>query len=82
MSKSTETDTFRKLNAAMKNIDGDTKQIMKGMQAQIEYLMTKCKAWEETATELNNGKAVTLSDDRKKRIAGLFHGYRREPLAA
>ena len=63
------TDTFRKLNAAMNNVDGDTKQIMKGMQAQIEYLMAKCKAWEETAIELNNGKAVTLSDDRKKRIA-------------
>ena len=33
------TDTFKRLRAVMKDINGDNRQIIKTMQNQIEYLM-------------------------------------------
>ena len=34
-----QTDTFKRLRAVMKDINGDNRQIIKTMQDQIEYLM-------------------------------------------
>ncbi len=42
MSKTTQTDTFRRLKAVMKDIDGDHRQIIKCLQEQVEYLLEKC----------------------------------------
>ena len=33
------TDTFKRLRAVMKDINGDNRQVIKTMQNQIEYLM-------------------------------------------
>ena len=69
MSKTTETDAFRRLKAFMKDVDWDHRQIIKGLQDQVEYLLEKCKIVEEIAVEKNGGKAVVYSDDQKKRLA-------------
>ena len=34
-----QTDTFKRLRAVIKDINGDNRQIIKTMQNQIEYLM-------------------------------------------
>ena len=34
-----QTDTFKRLRAVMKDINGDNRQIIRTMQDQIEYLM-------------------------------------------
>lgn len=53
----------------MKDVDGDKRQIIRTLQNQVEYLLEKCKVYEEIALEKNNGKPVALSDNQKKRIA-------------
>jgi hypothetical protein len=69
MSKTAETNIFRRLNAIMKDVDGDKRQIIRTLQEQVEYLLEKCKVYEEIAVEKNDGKPVVLSDNQKKRIA-------------
>ena len=69
MSKTTETDTFRRLKAVMKDVDGDHRQIIKCLQEQVEYLLEKCRIVEEIAVEKNGGKAVVYSNEQKKRLA-------------
>lgn len=69
MSKTTETNTFRRLKAFMKDVDGDQRQIIKCLQDQVEYLLEKNRIYEEVAVEKNGGKQISLSDDQKKRLA-------------
>jgi len=53
----------------LKDADGDKRQIIKTLQDQVEYLLEKCKIYEEIAVEKNEGKQITLSEDQKKRLA-------------
>ncbi len=61
--------TFKRLNAVMKDIDGDNKQILRTMQDQIDYLLEKVDILEEIATEQNDGKRPEFSELQKKRLA-------------
>lgn len=47
------TDTFQRLNAVIKDINGDGTQIVRSMQDQIDYLLEKVDVLEEIATEKN-----------------------------
>lgn len=60
---------FKRLNAVMKDVDGENKQIVRKMQVQIEYLLEKVDILEEIVTEQNAGKRPELSEIQKKRLA-------------
>ncbi len=63
------TDTFKRLNAVMKDINGDSTQIVRTMQNQIDYLLEKVDILLEIATEQNDGKQPEFSETQKKRLA-------------
>ncbi len=63
------TDTFKRLQAAMKDINGDRTQLIRTQQDQIDYLREKVAVLEEIAMEKNGGKKPEFSDDQKKRLA-------------
>lgn len=57
MGKTTQTDTFKRLRAVMKDVNGDNRQIVRTLQDQVEYLLEKVAILEEIATEENGGKS-------------------------
>ncbi len=63
------TDTFKRLNAVMKDINEDSTQIVRTMQNQIDYLLEKVDILLEIATEQNDGKQPEFSETQKKRLA-------------
>ena len=63
------TDTLKRLNAVMKDINGDNTQILRTMQDQIDYLQEKVGILEEII-EVETGKErPEYSDEQKKRLA-------------
>lgn len=69
MGKTTQTDTFKRLSAVMKDVNGDNRQIVRTLQDQVEYLLEKIAILEEIATEENSGKVPVYSEAQKKRLA-------------
>ncbi len=69
MGKTTQTDTFKRLRAVMKDVNGDNRQIVRTLQDQVEYLLEKVAILEEIATEANGGKVPVYSEGQKKRLA-------------
>jgi len=69
MGKTTQTDTFKRLRAVMKDVNGDNRQIVRTLQDQVEYLLEKVAILEEIATEENGGKSPVYSEAQKKRLA-------------
>ena len=69
MSKTTQTDTFKRLRAVMKDVNGDNRQIVRTLQDQVEYLLEKVAILEKIATEENDGKVPVYSEAQKKRLA-------------
>ncbi|MDD2710296.1 MAG: hypothetical protein PHV34_20120 [Verrucomicrobiae bacterium] len=64
-----QTDTLKRLNAVMKDINGDNTQILRTMQDQIDYLQEKVGILEEII-EVETGKErPEYSDEQKKRLA-------------
>lgn len=69
MGKTTQTNTFKRLQAVMKDVNGDNRQIVKTLQDQVEYLLEKVAILEEIAIEENGGKISIYSETQKKRLA-------------
>lgn len=69
MGKTTRADTFKRLLAVMKDVNGDNRQIVRTLQDQVEYLFEKTAILEEIATEENGGKVPVYSEEQKKRLA-------------
>lgn len=64
-----QTDTLRRLNAVMKDINGDNAQILRSMQDQIDYLREKVDVLEEVLEEKTGKQQPELSEAQKKRLA-------------
>ena len=62
-----QTDTFRRLRAVMKDINGDNRQIIKTMQDQIDYLMEFIDIQGEILEEKTGRRQPELSVEQKKR---------------
>ena len=69
MGKTTQTDTFKRLRAVMKDVNGDNRQIVRTLQDQVEYLLEKVAILEEIATEENGGKVPVYSEAQQKWLA-------------
>ena len=63
------TDTFKRLRAVIKDINGDNRQIIKTMQDQIEYLMEFIDIQGEILEEKTGSRQPELSVEQKKRLA-------------
>ena len=63
------TDTFKRLRAVMKDVNGDHRQIIKTMQDQIDYLMEFIDIQREILEETIGHRQPELSEDQKKRLA-------------
>ena len=64
-----QTDTFKRLRAAIKDINGDNRQIIKTMQDQIDYLMEFIAIQGEILEEKTGSCQPELSIEQKKRLA-------------
>lgn len=64
-----QNDTFKRLRAVMKDVNGDHRQIIKTMQDQIDYLMEFVDIQGEILEEKTGHRHPELSDDQKKRLA-------------
>ena len=64
-----QNDTFKRLRAVMKDVNGDHRQIIKTMQDQIDYLMEFIDIQGEILEEKTGHRQPELSDDQKKRLA-------------
>ena len=64
-----QTDTFRRLRAVIKDVNGDHRQIIKTMQDQIEYLMEVTDIQGEILEEKTGSRQPELSVEQKKRLA-------------
>ena len=64
-----QTDTFKRLRAVMKDINGDHRQIIKTMQDQIDYLMEFIDIQGEILEEKTGSRQPELSVEQKKRLA-------------
>ena len=64
-----QTDTFKRLRAVIKDINGDNRQIIKTMQDQIEYLMEFIDIQCEILEEKTGSRQPELSAEQKKRLA-------------
>ena len=62
-------DTFKRLRAVMKDVNGDHRQIIKTMQDQIDYLMEFIEIQGEILEEKTGRRQPELSEDQKKRLA-------------
>ena len=62
-----QTDTFKRLRAVMKDINGDNRQIIRTMQDQIEYLMEFIDIQGEILKEKTGRHQPELSVEQKKR---------------
>ena len=61
-------DTFKRLRAVMKDINGDNRQIIKTMQNQINYLMEFIDIQGEILEEKTGSRQPELSIDQKKAV--------------
>ena len=61
-----QTDTFKRLRAVIKDINGDNRQIIKTMQNQIEYLMEFIDIQGEILEEKTGSRQPELSVEQKK----------------
>ena len=59
------TDTFKRLRAVMKDVNGDHRQIIKTMQDQIDYLMEFIDIQGEILEEKTGSRQPELSEDQK-----------------
>ena len=64
-----QTNTLKRLNAVMKDINGDNTQILRTMQDMIDYLQEKCGILEETLEEETSREQPEFSEERKRRLA-------------
>lgn len=64
-----QTDTFKRLRAVMKDINGDNRQIIKTMQDKIDYLMEFINIQGGIIEEKNGCRQPELTIDQKKRLA-------------
>ena len=62
-----QTDTFKRLHAVMKDINGDHRQIIKTMQDQMDYLMEFIDIQGEILEEKTGNRQPELSVEQKKR---------------
>ena len=62
-----QTDTFKRLRAVIKDINGDNRQIIRTMQDQIEYLMEFIDIQGEILEEKTGSRQPELSVEQKKR---------------
>ena len=60
-------DTFKRLRAVMKDINGDNRQIIKTMQAQMDYLMECIDIQGEILEEKTGCRQPELFVEQKKR---------------
>ena len=63
------TDTYKRLQSVMKDINGDNRQIIKTMQDQIEYLIEFIDIQGEILEEKTGSRQPELSVEQKKRLA-------------
>lgn len=64
-----QTNTLKRLNAVMKDINGDNTQVLRSMQDQIDYLCEKVDILEEVLEEKTGKKQPEFSALQKKRLA-------------
>lgn len=64
-----QTNTLKRLNAVMKDIDGDNTQVLRSMQDQIDYLREKVEILEEVLEEKTGKSQPEFSALQKKRLA-------------
>ena len=64
-----QTNTLKRLNAVMKDINGDNTQILRTMQDMIDYLLEKCDVLEEMLEEETGREQPEFSEERKRRLA-------------
>ena len=62
-----QTDTFRRLQSVIKDINGDNRQIIKTMQNQIDYLMEFINIQSEILEAATGCRQPELSVEQKKR---------------
>ena len=65
-----QTDTLKRLNAVMKDINGDNNaQILRVLQDQIDYLQKKVSILEEIIEDETGKEQPLFSEDQKRRLA-------------
>ena len=64
-----QTNTLKRLNAVMKDINGDNSQILRTLQDQIDYLQEKCDVLEEVLEEKTGKPQPEFSESQKRRLA-------------
>ena len=64
-----QTTTFSRLNAVVKDVNGDNRQIIRALQDQIEYLMEFIAVQGEIIEQTTGRKQPELSDEQKRRLA-------------
>ena len=62
-------DAFKRLRTVMKDVNGDNRQIIKTMQAQIDYLMEFIAVQGEIIEQATGHKQPKLSEEQKRRLA-------------
>ena len=68
-----QTDTFKRLRAVMKDINGDNRQIIKTIQNQIEYLIEFIDIQGEILKEKTGSRQPELSVEQK---SGIFYRFK------
>ena len=64
-----QTNTLKRLNAVMKDINGDNAQILRTLQDQIDYLREKVGILEEIIEAETGREQPVFSEDQKRRLA-------------
>lgn len=64
-----QTNTLKRLNAVMKDINGDNTQILRTLQDQIDYLREKVDVLEEVLEEKTGKSQPEFSESQKRRLA-------------
>ena len=62
-----QTDTFKRLRAVMKDINGDNRQIIRTMQDQIDYLMEFIAVQGEILEEKTGSRQPDFSYEHKNK---------------
>jgi len=64
-----QTDTLIRLNAVMKDINGDNTRILRALQDQIDYLQEKVDILEEIIESETGKEQPVFSENQKRRLA-------------
>ena len=64
-----QTTTFSRLNAVVKDVNGDNRQIIRALQDQIDYLMEFISVQGEIIEQTTGRRQPELSDEQKRRLA-------------